>query len=416
MPHRCPAASDAEVVARYTSNDYRNDDGHLLFRYSGAASSYAVGLDSPMGLPELNIMRTSGGTKSRVANIAFPAVNGTAYWERARIQTSGSSATILVRAWPDGTPEPATWNLTYTDPSPLPAGMVGMEAWDSGAGWKVDSFSATALGPVSSPPPPSPGPTPTPTPSPTPGSNPSGQAMPVGDISGWSEVFSDDFSGNSINTAAWGSGYTGQPGGDPGGCWDPSHVVVSAGMLHLETFQDSAAKSRQGCSSNWVSGGVSSARALSQTYGKYLVRMRADVGHGVSAIALLWPSVVNWPPEIDFYEDGSGNRVDMAATLHCGSNGNDSCQIQKMLTMDFSQWHTLGVEWSPGVLNYTVDGTIWATVTNSSAGNVPATPMEFDLQTQAGTCGDQFAPCPDSTTPSLVDYQIDWVVAYKPGP
>ncbi len=106
----------------------------------------------------------------------------------------------------------------------------------------------------------------------------------------------------------------------------------------------------------------------------------------------------------------------MAATLHCGSNGNDGCQIQKMLTMDFSQWHTIGVEWSPGVLNYTVDGTIWATVTNSSQGNVPTIPMEFDLQTQAGTCSDSFAPCPDSTTPSLVDYQIDWVVAYKPGP
>jgi hypothetical protein len=31
------------------------------------------------------------------------------------------------------------------------------------------------------------------------------------------------------------------------------------------------------------------------------------------------------------------------------------------------------------------------------------------MQTQAGTCGDRYAPCPDSTTPAEVNMQIDWV-------
>jgi hypothetical protein len=38
--------------------------------------------------------------------------------------------------------------------------------------------------------------------------------------------------------------------------------------------------------------------------------------------------------------------------------------------------------------------------------------MELDLQAQAGTCGDRYAPCPDATTPAHVDLQVDWVAAY----
>jgi hypothetical protein len=38
---------------------------------------------------------------------------------------------------------------------------------------------------------------------------------------------------------------------------------------------------------------------------------------------------------------------------------------------------------------------------------------ELALQTQAGTCGDPWTPCPDATTPSLVETQVDWVEAYS---
>jgi beta-glucanase (GH16 family) len=37
---------------------------------------------------------------------------------------------------------------------------------------------------------------------------------------------------------------------------------------------------------------------------RYEVRMRADLGQGVSIVALLWPVENVWPPEIDFVEDG----------------------------------------------------------------------------------------------------------------
>ena len=96
----------------------------------------------------------------------------------------------------------------------------------------------------------------------------------------------------------------------------------------------------------------------------------------------------------------------MSATLHYGAN-NDT--IQRNVTGDFTQWHVMGVEWSPGKLVYTLDGRNWATVLSPY---VPSEPMEFDIQAQAGTCSDVWTPCPNPTTPSLVELQVDWVQAY----
>ncbi len=236
------------------------------------------------------------------------------------------------------------------------------------------------------------------------GTFPSGQAMPVGDIPGWHQVFADDFTGTELNTSNW-YPYSGQPGGDPAGWWAPSHVIVNDCLLTLKGYKDAAAKAGV-----FVTGGVGMIDTHAQTYGKYLVRMRADKGDGISAIALLWPQPDVWPPEVDFYEDG-GDRSSMSATLHCGSNDNDTCQVEKNLTShDFSKWHTFGVEWTDGKLAYTIDGTTWATVNDSK---VPSIPMVLDLQSQSLACS-QDNTCLDSSTPAEVDMQVDWVVAYAP--
>jgi beta-glucanase (GH16 family) len=216
----------------------------------------------------------------------------------------------------------------------------------------------------------------------------------------WRLVFFDGFR-HGLKATRW-ARYSGQPAGDPGGWWAPSHVTVSQGVVSLQTYRDPRFGRR------WVSGGISSAPALKQTYGKYLVRMKMDPGKGVAAVALLWPVADRWPPEIDFAENGgaTNTRDHITATLHYGAGNN---QIQRSVRRDFTRWHTIGVKWTPGSLVYTLDGTRWAAISNSA---VPAESMELDLQTQAGTCGDVYAPCPDSTTPAHVNVQIDWVAAY----
>ena len=219
----------------------------------------------------------------------------------------------------------------------------------------------------------------------------------------WRPVFFDDFR-HGLDRSKWGR-YSGQPGGDPGGWWAPSHVVVRKGVLNLETYRDPRFGDR------WVSGGVSNARALKQTYGKYEVRFRIDRGKGVSAILLLWPVADHWPPEIDFAEDGGATRArrSMSATLH---HGKDNRQIQRAVRADFSRWHTIGVEWTPGTLVYTLDDRRWGRVRSQ---HVPSERMELAIQAQAGTCGDRYAPCPDERTPRVVRLQVDWARAYARG-
>jgi beta-glucanase (GH16 family) len=225
--------------------------------------------------------------------------------------------------------------------------------------------------------------------------------MPVGDLPGWKQAFADDFT-RGLDRSRWGV-YSGQPEGDPGGWWDPSHVVVKDGSLRLESYKDPRFEGR------WVSGGLSSSPALKQRYGKYEARVRMDAGYGIGGVLLLWPVAKVWPPEVDFAEnDGQAPvRDELSATLHYGT---DNSQTERKVKIDWTRWHRIGVEWTPKKLVYTLDGRRWGVVRSR---DVPAIAMEMDIQTQAGTCGDRYFPCPDSATPARVDMQVDWVVAYS---
>jgi beta-glucanase (GH16 family) len=236
-------------------------------------------------------------------------------------------------------------------------------------------------------------------------SDPSGVPMPTSNPKGWREVFSDDFSGNALDWQ-WTS-YWGQPGGDPGGFFDPTHVTVSGGELVIGAYKDPADLTWDAGPQTYVTGGVSSSPSFAQTYGKYLVRFRMDAGQGVAHAILLWPQTNTWPPEIDFSEDNGANRQTDYVTLHYGAN---NTQVQKHIAVNLTQWHTLGVVWTKGKLVYTLDGKNWATVTNA---NVPSIPMVLDIQTQGWACGTStWEQCPNASTPPHVNLDVDWVVAY----
>ena len=196
--------------------------------------------------------------------------------------------------------------------------------------------------------------------------------------------------------------YSGQPGGNPAGWWMPSHTTESNRLLTLDGYTDGGKN---------ASGGAAAWGATQLTYGKYEVRFRADAGDGYGYTFLLWPATGTWPSagEIDFGEDGGGNRQSTTATLHYGANNS---QIARTVSADFTQWHTLGVEWTPGKLVYTLDGQPWGTVTGSS---VPSGPMFLAVQEAALACS-QWTTCVDSSTPAHTRIQIDWVVAYAQAP
>jgi beta-glucanase (GH16 family) len=240
--------------------------------------------------------------------------------------------------------------------------------------------------------------------------DPSGTPIPTGNLPGWDEDFADDFTATSLAADPQWTPYSGSPAGQPDeGWWDPTHDVMTDGELQLAGYPDKSADALGALPGSYVTGGVETT-SFSQTYGKYLVRMRIDQGQGVSLSVLLWPISDGTHDEIDFAEDNGADPRDWnTATVHYGPA---NTKIVNALEVDLTQWHTYGVEWSPGEVVYTIDGRDWATVTNP---NVPSLPMRIDLQTQSWRCGsDPWEECPNATTPPDVDLDVDWVVAYRP--
>lgn len=221
--------------------------------------------------------------------------------------------------------------------------------------------------------------------------HPSGQAPTLDPDPRWRTSYVDDFTGTAPEH--W-YVYSGPPSSGPGGFWVRSNAHVRDGELRLRTTFDG---------SRWVSAGVARTAATPLRYGKVQVRFRMLPATGVSYALLLWPDDEVWPPEIDFGEDGGGTRALSTATLH---HLPDNTVEQHRLASDFSQWHTMGVEWTPGRIDYTIDGRVWAT---DSGDAVPSGPMHLALQTQTWGCGLTFAQCPDSTTPAVTDLEVDWV-------
>jgi hypothetical protein len=230
----------------------------------------------------------------------------------------------------------------------------------------------------------------------------SGVAVPRGDIAGWRQTFVDDFEGAELSDQ-WGV-YNGVPSGDPGSRWLPGHVQVEDSQLVLAGYQDGG---------QLVTGGVSN-HPVAQTYGKWEVRFRVDAADEMTIAFLLWPQGGSWPPEIDFFEDAGGDRQQASSFLHYRKNGGQG-KTQRSLTADFTTWQTVGVEWLPGRLNYTLNGRTWATLTGS---DVPSQPMWMALQAQGGGCAKRAtyaeSACPSAGNPPRADVRVDWVSVYAP--
>lgn len=224
----------------------------------------------------------------------------------------------------------------------------------------------------------------------------SGAAMPTAESnsSRWRLAFSDNFGGSSIARKQW-SVYNGAAHGN--GSWLARNAVVGGGTLAL--------RARRGNSGHYLTAGVSSGRAVTQTYGKYLVRARFQKGHGIRAVMLLWPKK-GWPPEVDFYETtgrDSGRTMNIVTNHWKPRN-----QMEHALYhSDFSNWHTIGLEWTPGSLKYTLDGQVRAVMTR----HVPHQPMWLGMQTAPGSC--RAHACPNGSTPRSLDLDIDWVAVYS---
>lgn len=213
---------------------------------------------------------------------------------------------------------------------------------------------------------------------------------------GWRTAWLDDFDG-VLDTNRW-FRYSGQPEDGPGAWWEPSHIGVADGLLALSAFGETA---RGG---QLVSAGLNSSLGESHAYGRYLVRMKVDAARDVAfAVLLVSPGAADGDYVI-IASDSGGDRTRITAGLRGRSLSGAPVEVTRSSEVDLTQWKTIGVEWKPGRLQFTVDGKAWSQIDSPF---VPKGPLALAVQTQAVCTG---APCP-ARPGATTGLFVDWVSA-----
>jgi hypothetical protein len=242
------------------------------------------------------------------------------------------------------------------------------------------------------------------------GGDPSGQ-NPVTAPAGFTAEYVQEFNGNSI-PADW-DAYHGAPGGYTvqQANWEQSMCSFSGGEAHFQAVGVNS------CGLQYY--------GTPQVYGAWFARLKADdtpSGVYFSNIFLLFPANNQWPPEIDIYED-LGSRTSTTESMYntvgniCGSPPSTDCLGQYGKSNGRSggvpnaddQWHTYGVEWTPGGVAWFIDGRVVFSAPASevkSPAQQPDIPMYMDLQSQ--NVGSQAGAASQIST-----MDVDWAEEFR---
>jgi hypothetical protein len=236
--------------------------------------------------------------------------------------------------------------------------------------------------------------------------DPSGQAMPVGNLPGWTQVFADNFTENvplgSFPAAVSGK-WTAYPypwhDTSGNGTYDPAKVVsIGHGVMDLYLHTKNGVH-MVSAPEPVIPGAPGSEGGL--LYGRCAMRFKADQVPGYKTAWLLWPDSENWADgEIDFPEGDLTGTI--SAFMH--HKGNPHAQDAYSTSATYATWHTAVIEWTPQAVTFYLDGQVIGTSTNPAV--IPSTPMHWVLQTETRTSG---GPPPNSAAGHV---QIDWVTAY----
>lgn len=235
--------------------------------------------------------------------------------------------------------------------------------------------------------------------------DPSGEVLPVGDLPGWKQVFTDDFSTDvplgrfpAAVSAKWDAYPDGWKDTSDHGTYSPSTVIsVRGGLLNMHLHTEGGVH-RVAAPMPRIPG---SGPGGGQLYGRYAVRYRADPVPGYKVAWLLWPDSDNWQDgEINFPEGD----LDRAATAFMHHRDKPTAQDYYPTHTAFTSWHTAVIEWTPRHITFFFDGVKVGSSTDRT--KIPAKPMHWVLQTETALQGG-----PPSAA-AAGDVQIDWVAAY----
>ncbi len=218
----------------------------------------------------------------------------------------------------------------------------------------------------------------------------------------WVTVVDDNFGRLDTIPSHW-TLYNGPYHSGKENCAEPSHDVVSGGVLHLLLSHEASGA----CGAGWYSGGLA-LMSLGSVDQQVTVRFRIlDQGaSGHHIIPMRWPDATGAAyAEQDYCESDSLDAC--SSFLHYGTGLE---QVYHTYHVDLSQWHTFRFQ----RIGYTItawvdDMTHPAWTYQGTATTLPPVPAHVVLQQECHPQG-----CPSGTT-GLEDIQIAWITVQTAG-
>jgi beta-glucanase (GH16 family) len=201
-----------------------------------------------------------------------------------------------------------------------------------------------------------------------------------------------------------------------------ANATVTGGYLNITTRAQTSVLN--GRSYNYTSAKLFSRTAANalQTfrYGRMEASMKLPSAQGIWPAFWMLPNPSNWPTtgEIDIMEAKHRNPTSVAGTIHYNANGWHYTTRLSTGSVDLSAgFHTYAVEWSPDLIKWFIDNTLYHTATpQTTTGNSwPFNAGNFYLMLNAAVGGPNTA-FTGNQNPLASDYptttQVDYVRVY----
>ncbi len=246
----------------------------------------------------------------------------------------------------------------------------------------------------------------------------------------YSLVWSDDFSGNTLDTSKW-NYEVHKPG------WvnnelqsytkSSDNVYVKDGNLVIQPVK---AKDAVTGNITYSSGRINTREKADFKYGKIEVRAKLPKGQGIWPAIWMMPTREDlyggWPKcgELDIMELLGNDPAKVYQTLHYSKTGTDvqSQGTKSLSTGDFSDaYHVFSMEWEPGKINFYVDGTLtkseskWYTSTDGVGTITYPAPFDQEFYMILNVAvGGNWPGNPDATTDfAKAKMLVDYVKVYQ---
>lgn len=240
---------------------------------------------------------------------------------------------------------------------------------------------------------------------------------------GWQLAWSDEFTGNTVNTTNW----TFDIGNGSGGWGNkeleyytsrPQNVYVTNGLLHIVAQKESYS------GYNYTSAKLKTIGLFSQKYGRFEFYARLPQGQGY------WPALWMMPRdsvyggwaasgEIDVMENKGSNPTNVMGTIHFGGMyPNQAQSYGPSYTFpsgdSVTNFHLYALEWTNNAISWYVDNQLYETQTSwwSSGGPYPA-PFDQPFYIIMNLAvGGNFGGNPNGTTVFPGEMQVEYVRVY----